>query len=403
MKKLIFSVFLANALLATAQTTDTISVMSYNLLNFPFVNSSRINDLKIILQESLPDVLVVNELTSASGANGILSNALNQNGVTYYEKAAYVAGPDTQNMLYYNSGKLGLKEQNEITTTLRDINEYVLYFKSDDIATTTDTTFFYVYGCHLKASQGEETQRNSEVTAMKQYMATRLEMENVLCTGDFNLYGSSEPAWNTILNGEGVTLVDPINTPGEWHVDASFQTIHTQSTRTTSFDGGATGGMDDRFDFIFMSPDLNNWGNQAKYVDGSYWAYGQDGNHYNGSFIDAPTNTTLAPTVIQALYDMSDHLPVYMEIAVQKTFNSIDESSSGIKAYFVQATNEIQFYFTSEIKPLEDLRIYDLSGKLMMSFPFISESNTIDVSLLENGMYILQVESHSFSTKFAKH
>ena len=131
--------------------TDTLKVLSYNLLNFPNVAPARIDTLKGILQNAKPDILMVCELTSSAGADDILFNALNVGGETSYAMANYVGGPDTENMLFYNSDKLGLKEQNEIPTALRDINEYVLYYKSDDLATTTDTTFFYVYVCHLKA------------------------------------------------------------------------------------------------------------------------------------------------------------------------------------------------------------------------------------------------------------
>lgn len=401
MKKLSLALALFFGVLSYGQTTETFSVMTYNLLNFPNINSGRIAELKIILQEALPDILVVQEVTSSTGANAVLNNALNQDGITYYDKANYVAGPDTQNMLYYNSNLFGLFEQNEITTTLRDINEYVLYYKSDDIATTLDTTFFYIYVCHLKASQGEEAQRNSEALALKNYLSGR-PYENVLVAGDMNFYGSSEPAWTTITSSHGVTLKDPINTAGEWHADWGYASIHTQSTRTTSFDGGSTGGMDDRFDFIFISEDLENWGSQAKYVTGSYWAYGQDGNHYNGALIDAPTNISLPANVITALYDMSDHLPVYMEIEVQKTYNSIPEINSMVKAFYHSDLDKLIFSISDQNIQLNGLHIYDLSGKEVLLADHLAEDQTLDVSQLDKGMYILKEEANNFSMKFIK-
>lgn len=128
---------------------DTLKVMSYNLLNFPSVNPNRIDTLKGILYYTQPDILMVCELTSGAGADAILYSALNEDGISHYDMANYVGGPDTQNGLYFNADKLGLIEQNEIATELRDINEYVLYYKSNDIAITLDTTFFYLYVCHL--------------------------------------------------------------------------------------------------------------------------------------------------------------------------------------------------------------------------------------------------------------
>jgi endonuclease/exonuclease/phosphatase family metal-dependent hydrolase len=402
MKNLFFGLGLFFSVISFSQTTDTIRVMSYNLLKFPDVNAGRIADLKIVLQEALPDILVVCEITSSSGANAVQSDALNENGITHYEKASYVSGPDTENMLYYNSDKLALKEQNVISTNLRDINEYVLYYLSDDIASTSDTTFFFVYACHLKASQGEEAERNSEALAMKNYMSTRGPLENILVAGDMNLYGSSEPAWTTITSSHGITLLDPINTPGDWHADWGYANIHTQSTRTTTFDGGAIGGMDDRFDFIFMSEDLQNWGAQARYISGSYWAYGQDGNRYNGALIDAPTNISLPSNVIQALYDMSDHLPVYMEIEVQKTYNSIPEDITGVNAYYRGETEEIIFDIASEDIHLGQIHVYDLSGKEVLSTSLDLGSKAVDVSVLEKGVYVLKEDKYNFSMKFMK-
>ena len=45
---------------------------------------------------------------------------------------------------------------------------------------------------------------------------------------------------------------------GDWHAnvgetDCEYASIHTQSTRVSSFGGGATAGMDDRFDWILVS------------------------------------------------------------------------------------------------------------------------------------------------------
>ena len=161
MRKLLLLLVISMSFSGIAQERDTLKVMSYNLLKFPGGSPERIDTLKDILAYVKPDIFMVCELTSGSGANSILFNALNEGGESAYDMADYIGGPDTENMLYFNTDKLGLIEQHVIPTDLRDINEYVLYYKSDDIASTTDTTFFYVYVCHLKASTGFEEQRNN--------------------------------------------------------------------------------------------------------------------------------------------------------------------------------------------------------------------------------------------------
>lgn len=385
-----------------AQTPDTLKVMSYNLLNFPAVGPERIDTLKGILQYALPDILMVCELTSSVGADNILYNALNVGGITSYDMAAFSDGPDTDNMLYFNSDKLVLKEQHVISTALRDINEYVLYYKSLDIATTPDTTFFFIYICHLKASSGFEAERNAEVQQLKSYMSTRANRQNVLIAGDFNFYGSdTEPAWNTILSGSGVTILDPINSPGHWNSNSSFASIHTQSTRTASFGGGSTGGMDDRFDFIFISPDMNSYGNDAKYVPGTYKAFGQDGQHYNGALIDAPTNTTVPYSVLTKLYYMSDHLPVFMKVAVNTISNSIPEQLAGMKIWYSNLDSSIHFD-TQNSQDIGVCHIVDLAGRTVASYNGPDENNLLNISQLDSGIYILQVEKFEYSLKFEK-
>jgi endonuclease/exonuclease/phosphatase family metal-dependent hydrolase len=402
MKKIALFVLMTLSLVSNGQT-DTLNVLSYNLLNFPNVAPERIDTLRGILQHAKPDILMVCELTSSAGADDILFNALNVGGETSYAMANYVSGPNTENMLYYNSDKLGLKEQNEIPTALRDINEYVLFYKSTDLATTTDTTFFYVYVCHLKASTGFEAERNAECTELKNYMATRPNRQNVLIGGDFNFYGSdTEPGWNTLLSGSGVSIVDPINSPGHWNSNIAFKNIHTQSTRSVSLNGGATGGCDDRFDFIFMSPDLNGFGNDASYIAGTYKAYGQDGLHYNVAFIDAPWNTTLPPSVIWNLYHMSDHLPVYMEIEVNLISNSVPEILSGVSTFYNSEKEKIQFQFLSPIRLQGKFLIYDLSGKNVKSFDQLDSDYSLNVTDLDTGVYILRLEQYDYSMKFVR-
>ncbi|MGB1102069.1 MAG: T9SS type A sorting domain-containing protein [Crocinitomicaceae bacterium] len=385
-----------------AQETDTLKVMSYNLLKFPDVSPNRIDTLKSILAYAKPDILMVCELTSGAGADDILFDALNEDGVSSYDMGDYILGPDTENALYYNTDKLGLIEQNVIPTVLRDINEYVLYYKSEDIDTAEDTVFFYVYICHLKASTGFEDQRNEEADALKAYISDRGVYENILIGGDFNLYGSgSEPAWNTILNAYGVEVKDPIVAPGSWHSDPGFAWLHTQSTRTEGFDGGAFGGMDDRFDFIFIGDDLRTAENDAEYIDGSYRAMGQDGLHYNKSLVEAPVNTSEPAEIIWNLYHMSDHLPIYLEIKVDKRTNEVSELKTSDPHVYYDAQGD-QLIFIDNNSQNRDVFIYDLSGR-----PLLAENNfqgnILFTSNLEPGTYLLRIGGVSAGFKFVKH
>src|SRR5690606_40223603 len=131
MKYFIALFFLLSSLFITAQ--DTLTVMAYNILNYPASNGSKADTLKPIIKHVQPDIFLITELTSFSGINLILNDALNVDGVSHYQNATYFNGPDTDNMLFYNSNKLELYSQHEITTALRNISEYVLFYKSSGL------------------------------------------------------------------------------------------------------------------------------------------------------------------------------------------------------------------------------------------------------------------------------
>lgn len=378
---------------------DTLHILSYNILNYPNANPSKATELKTIIDYTNPDLLLVTELLSNAGANTLLNNALNQSGRNYYQKANFIDGPDTDNLLYYNSNKFGLVSQQQIGTVLRDISEYILYYKSTNLATTNDTAFFYIYIAHLKASSGSsnEQQRNLEASTLKIHLDNIGYTENIFFGGDFNLYSSNEPAYNTILNGGNTKLKDPINAPGNWNSNAAFANIHTQSTRTSNLsDGGSTGGLDDRFDFIFISEDVLTGLNQIKYIPNSYTVIGQDGNHFNTSLI-AGTNNSVPSNVLSALYTMSDHLPVSMKVYYDKTLHVINPlNTKNIKGYFYNNT----FNYKTNCETGVDVLVFDALGKQVYSLNNKPKSGKFALSKLKKGLYLVHIKTSTEHKSF---
>lgn len=384
-----------------AWSQDTLTVMAYNVLNYPSSNSGKADTLKPIVKHIQPDIFMINELESSAGATTILTDALNVDGVTSYQRATFYSGPDTNNMLYYNSDKLVLYSQHEIPTTLRNISEYVLYYKAPGMTSTSDTVFIYCYSAHLKASSGttNEQKRNQEATLFKNYLDGRANLENVFLGGDFNLYTSAEPAYNTVLNGGSVALYDPISSPGSWNNNSSFANIHTQSTRSGSLgDGGAFGGMDDRFDFIFFNNQLQTGSQGLTYVPGSYKAVGNDGNHFNQS-INSGTNNSAPNNVIDALYYMSDHLPVVLKASIPVNV--------GVKELVVK--NKWKGYFSKESFKFESTKtekklavfVYDVLGKVLEK-KTKQQTNSFSLALnqLNRGVYFVKIVSDSKQETF---
>lgn len=400
MKYFIALFFLLSSLFITAQ--DTLTVMAYNILNYPASNASKADTLKPIIKHVQPDIFLITELTSFSGINLILNDALNVDGINYYQNATYTDGPDTDNMLFYNSNKLELYSQHEITTVLRNISEYVLFYKSPGLGPGDDTIFIHCYMAHLKASQGwsNEQQRNQEAVVFKNYLDNKAAtLENVLFAGDMNIYGDYEAAYNTILNGGSVKLYDPINSPGLWHANSFFANVHTQSPRTATLpDGGSIGGMDDRFDWIFVTDDVRSGHNYLKYIPNSYLALGNDGNHYNKSILDAPTNTSVPYNVLEALYYMSDHLPVVMKTEIGYSVGMKEQVTTPWKGYYANQ----HFYFSSEnMEEKLMVEVYDVLGKLIQTAHFNNQKE-FQLAITENikGVFFVKITTNKTQQSF---
>lgn len=401
MKKILLFIAALPCLFASAQT-DNVSIMYYNLLYFPGSTSDRADTLEKIIRYVEPDLFLINELETDFGANLILGTAMNTQGVTHYNKAVFYSGPDTQNMLFYNSEKFGLLSQAVISTATRNIGEYKVYYKEPGLNANSDTTYLWLYSCHLKAgsTQANIDTRSSEATSFKNYLQSKGRTGNMFIGGDFNFYDSSEPGCQTILNGGTVPFNDPLNKLGAWHNNSFYQTYHTQCTRNNQgYGGGSSGGMDDRFDFIFVTDPVMNGSNHVQYINGTYKAIGQDGNHFNND-INAGTNSAVPADIARALFYMSDHLPVYLEMQIDYPVG-IQEIQNVVSGYRFLNENELQLTL-EENTNVELAQVYNLSGQLVLT-DTDADAN-INVGSLSTGVYILKVNTNKgvATLKFVK-
>ncbi len=242
------------------------------------------------------------EMTSQTGVNGFLTNVLLPIN-TNYTAGTFLDGPDTDNAIFFKSNYFSFISNTVIPTTLRDINEFKLVNNA-----TSDT--LRIYSVHLKASSGStnEQQRLAEVTILRNITDALPSYSDFIVCGDFNIYGSTEPAYQKLLDQstQGY-FIDLFNMPGTWN-NSSYAQYHTQSPRVRQFGGGANGGMDDRFDMILLSRAIFESGG-ISYVNNSYTPYGNDGLHYNDS-INRPPNNAVGQSIADAIHYASDHIPV---------------------------------------------------------------------------------------------
>ncbi|MBK9732449.1 MAG: hypothetical protein IPO83_14435 [Chitinophagaceae bacterium] len=292
------------------QQSDEVALITYNLLNYPDPGNITADTalrnpyFRTIIAATNPDLLVVEEMNSQSGVNGFLTKVMNAYSPTYLA-AAFIDGPDTDNGLFYKSGKFVFVSNKKIKTDLRNISEFKLvHILSGDT--------IRIYAVHLKASSGtaNEIQRALEVDSLRKVTNALPAGSNFIVCGDFNFYAASESGYQKLLQVNGSNeghFIDPIAMTGSWN-NSSYAIHHTQSTRTRSFGGGSTGGIDDRFDLILYSKAISQTGG-VTYVANSQTGYGNDGNHYNDSINRMPNNA-VSLNVANALHYASDHLPV---------------------------------------------------------------------------------------------
>jgi len=297
---------------ALSQSYDTLRVVTYNLLNYPGDAAARNPEFRLVVQAVNPDLIVVQELTSSSGHSQFLSDVLNYGQPGTYAAAPFNDGYDSDNGMYYKTEKLQfIGPQTVLNTALRDINGYRLR----PVGISADSLDIQIFSAHLKASQGFEADRAAEAEILRTHLNSLPDGGFFIGSGDFNVYTSTEQGYQNLIESRADNsgrLYDPINTPGNWHDNASLASVHTQSPRVRSFGGGATGGLDDRFDFLLLSynfPTPGGW----DYVPGSYTAFGNDGNHFDDS-INALPNTAVPEIIANALHDATDHLPVFLDL-----------------------------------------------------------------------------------------
>ena len=292
--------------------------MTYNILNYQDDNS-RENDYIEIIDFVDPDILVVQEIISQVGFANFKSDVLDVLNPGSWLGATFTNQSAQQDIaLYYKQDDFSFLSTTTINTAassgLRDVVEFVMVHNASGIE-------FNIYGVHFKASSGDSnaSQRLNEATILRNYLNGLNDGTPFLVVGDFNIYSNNsnqEPAFDMLTgstdNNNG-RLFDPINRIGPWHNNSSYSDVHTQSPRTQSFGGGANGGMDDRFDWLFVCESILDQESDMHYIEDSYWAVGNDGNHFNDAINDG-NNSSVSNSIANALHNASDHLPVYLDI-----------------------------------------------------------------------------------------
>ena len=269
------------------------------------------------------DVLAVQEANNDGSDAAALAAILNGvYGVTTYAAAPVpangVSGGNGLPGLVYNSasvsllgtlafGDVGTGSTQQPRSSLR----YQLRPTGYDAAAD-----FYFYNNHYKADEGSANQarRHVEAQGIRSDADGLGEGTHAIYAGDFNVYRDTEAMYQTLLAAGPGQAFDPIDMPGSWSAPSqaeTFKSIHTQSPATVAaFSGQSVGGMNDRFDFQLVTGEFLD-GEGLSYIGGSYRTFGNNGTHTVNEAIT--TGTGAVPSVLTALAQASDHMPVVVD------------------------------------------------------------------------------------------
>lgn len=406
--------FLAISVFNATFAQDTIRVMQYNLFRYgesgkePSVKNPL---LSTIVNHIQPDLIGVNELSAtADYASTVLSGALNINGETKWRRGSLSkAGADKSltNTVFYNSKKFILLKQDTVSTIQREITAFNFIYNDSNLVKTKDTIFFTVLVLHFKAgnTSTDATTRGLEAAEIAKYINALPKAKNVIVMGDYNVYMNTEAGFANLVGttNDMNKLMDPINRMGSWNNNSAYADIHTQSTHTTQTGGFSSGGMDDRFDIMLCTKSLMYDSLKVRILPSTYKAVGNDGQHFNLAINDSPVNTSVPADVLNALYNMSDHIPIRADFVFNPSKPIIQGINFANKKFNEQVqiqnpfSNELNIHVAAELLNKKvKFDLFDVNAKCIISLNKKIETNDFNIEFpyeLPQGIYILKMQN----------
>ncbi len=386
---------------------ETVKLMHYNLLRYGDDNcgpdiADKDQWLATILGEYKPDIFTVNELSPAEAfSNRIRVKGFNFTDLMDYGEISNFANSSIVNNIFYNSNVWNYDGEEVIRSSPRDINVYFLSFKPF-VSLSGDPIRLTIIVAHLKAgdTQGDRDRRKGAAQDIMDWIEENAIDQNVILAGDLNLSNNRDAAFELLAktSDPAIRLIDPANKLNGWGGEANTHVL-TQSTRDSQIDCGITGGLDDRFDLILHSARMDNENNDVNAVPGSYAVFGNDGNSYNRELICGTGGSVSLQTCL-ALRQMSDHLPVTMELRINGLTTSISKKIPGVSLLLPNQpfSDRLNVSLTNNFTQTSTFKITILNawGQIVKKGSIhLNEYWQMDTSDWPSGMYILRIEDEA--------
>jgi hypothetical protein len=181
----------------------------------------------------------------------------------------------------------------------------------------------------------------------------------------------------------------------------------TQSTRTASLaDGGAAGGIDDRFDLQIATADLLD-GAGLSYIgptstglellDHSYRAFGNDGSSFDMPITLPTTGRSQSAAVLQALHDFSDHLPVIADYQVPA---ALDVSAAAVPYKLsLGQVFELSVTVSNSASVISSIGADELDYSLMAAGDVSGDEDGTDAALNGGNDHLVTFDTSSLGAK----
>lgn len=308
--------------LLSAAPAHALRVVDYNILNYPGSSGpARAPYYQTILAPLGADVIVTGEMSSPTSVTEFKSEVLDVMEPGQWAAATFVDGNDTDAGFFYRTATVQFLEQGSFYPDSPADLRLVHVYHVRPVGYTAAAAELWIYAMHLKASDtsADEFKRYTEAIGVRGQMEANLPVGvRALILGDMNFYRSTDRGYKKFIQDTlgNIGRTYDVLPAGTWHDGASFAPIHTQSPclSGTCASGAATGGLDDRFDFILPTYSLVT-GQGLALLPGTMKPVGNDGLHFNLNITDPPTIPEGA-AYATALKLASDHLPVRVDLQV---------------------------------------------------------------------------------------